>query len=53
VASILLKFLLETRLESESLEFLIGFLVFLVQMLCTKNNKLIYYLIRDEFVCCF
>ena len=36
--SISLKFLLETRLESESFELLIDFLVFLVQKLWSKMN---------------
>ena len=33
------KFLLETRLESESFEPLIGFLVFLLQKFWSENNK--------------
>jgi len=36
--SILLKYLLETRLKSESFEPLIGFLAFLVQKLWSKNH---------------
>jgi len=36
-----LKFLLETRLEPESFEPLICFLMFLVHRLWPKNNKLI------------
>ena len=44
--SISLKFSLETRLESESFEPLINFLVFLVQKLLSKINKLINYLIN-------
>jgi len=43
--SILLKFLLETRLESESFEHFIGFLGIQVQKLWPKNQKIIYYLI--------
>ena len=43
--SILLKFSLETRLESESFEPLIDFLAFLVQKLWSKINKSINYLI--------
>jgi len=43
--SILLKFSLEPRLESESFDALIDFLVFLVQQLWSENNKLINYLI--------
>ena len=43
--SVLLKFSLETRLESESFEPLIDFLAFLVQKLWSKINKLINYLI--------
>ena len=39
--SVLLKFSLETRLESESFEPLIDFLAFLVQKLWSKINKLI------------
>jgi len=39
--SVSLKFLLETRLESESFEPLIDFLAFLVQKLWSKINKLI------------
>jgi len=39
-------FLLETRLESESIEPLIGFLLFLVQKLWPKNNKIINPIIR-------
>ena len=35
----LLNFILETRLESESFEPLIGFLAFLVHKLWSKNNK--------------
>jgi len=35
-----LKLLLETKLESESLEHLIAFLAFVVQKLWSKNNKL-------------
>jgi len=38
---ILLKFLSETTLEFEYIDFLIGFLVFLVQRLFPKNNQLI------------
>jgi len=34
-------FLLEARLEAESFEPLIGFLVFLVQKLWSKNNDII------------
>ena len=37
--SVSLKFSLETRLESESLESLIKFLAFLVQKLWSKINK--------------
>ena len=44
--SVLLKFSLETRLESESFEPLINFLTFLVQKLWSKINKLINYLIN-------
>jgi len=47
--SVLLKFLLETRLESESFEPLINFLVFLVQKLWSKINELIDYLIIQIF----
>ena len=47
--SILLKFSLETRLESESFETLIDFLAFLVQKLWSKINKLINYLISHVF----
>jgi len=43
--SVSLKFSLETRLESESIEPLIDFLAFLVQNLWFKINKLINYLI--------
>ena len=43
--SVLLKFSLETRLESESFEPLIDFLAFLVQKLWSEINKLINYLI--------
>jgi len=43
--SVLLKFSLESRLKSESFEPLIDFLVFLVQKLWSKINKLINYLI--------
>jgi len=39
--SVSLKFLLETRLESESFEPLIDFLAFLDQKLWSKINKLI------------
>jgi len=39
--SVLLKFSLETRLESESFEPLIDFLAFLVEKLLSKINKLI------------
>jgi len=39
--NISLKFLLETRLESESFEPLIGFLTFLVQKLWANNNKIL------------
>jgi len=39
--NILLKFTLETRLESESFEPLIDFLAFLVQKLWPKVNKII------------
>ena len=39
--SVLLKFLLETRLESESFEPTIGFIAFLVQKWWSKINKLI------------
>jgi len=42
--SVSLKFLLETRLESESFELLIDFLAFLGQKLWSKINKLINYL---------
>jgi len=38
---------LESKLESESFEPLIGFLAFLVQKLWPKNNKLINHLIRE------
>jgi len=41
-----LKFSLETTLESEYFEPLINFLAFLVQMLWSKTNKLINYLIK-------
>jgi len=44
--SISLKFLLETRLESESFKPLIDFLAFLIQKLWSKINKLINYLIN-------
>jgi len=37
--SILLKFSLETRLESESFEHLIDFLAFMVHKLWPKNHK--------------
>ena len=43
--SVSLKFLLETRLESESFEPLIDFLAFLGQKFWSKINKLINYLI--------
>jgi len=43
--SIFLKFLLETRLESKSLELLIDFLRFYVQKVWPKNNKIINLLI--------
>jgi len=43
--SVSLKFSLETRLESKSFEPFIDFLVFLVQKLWSKINKLINYLI--------
>jgi len=43
--SILLKFSLETRLESESFEPLTNFLLFVVQTLWPKINKIINYLI--------
>jgi len=45
--SISLKFLLETRLESESFKPSINFLAFLVQKLWSKMNKLINYLISQ------
>jgi len=48
--SVLLKFSLETRLESESFEPLIDFLAFLVQKLWSKINKLINYLISQIFL---
>ena len=48
--SVLLKFLLETRLESESFEPLINFLAFLVQRLWSKINNLINYLISQIFL---
>ena len=48
--SISLKFLLKTRLESESFEALIDFLAFLVQKLWSKINKLINYLISQIFL---
>jgi len=47
--SIWLNFSLETRLECESFEPLIDFLVFLVQTLWSKTNKLINYLISQIF----
>jgi len=43
--SILFKFLLETRLESESFEPLIDFLACLVQKFWPKNNKFSNYII--------
>jgi len=48
--SISLKFSLETRLESESFEPLIDFLVFLVQKLRSTINKLFDYLISQIFL---
>ena len=48
--SVLLKFSLETRLESESFEPLIDFLTFLVRKLWSKINKLINYLINQIFL---
>ena len=44
--SILLKLLLQARLESGSFEPSMDFLAFLVQKLWPKNNKLIYYLVK-------
>jgi len=44
------KFLMETRLESESFEPLINFLTFLVQTLLSKINKLCNYLISLIFL---
>jgi len=44
--SILLKFSLETRLESKSLEPLINFIAFLVQTLRSEIKKLINYLMK-------
>jgi len=48
--SVSLKFSLETRLESESFEPLIDFLMFLVQKLWSKKNKLINYPISLIFL---
>jgi len=48
--SVSLKFSLETRLESKSFEPLINFLMFLVQKLWSKINKLINYLISQIFL---
>jgi len=48
--SVSLKFSLETRLESKSFEPLINFLVFLVQKLWSKTNKLFNYLISQIFL---
>jgi len=50
--SISLKFLVETRLESESFQLLINILAFQVQHLRFKINKLIIYLI-DSLIKCF
>jgi len=44
--SVSVKFLLETRLESEPFEPLIAFLAFLIQKLRSKINKIINYLIK-------
>jgi len=49
--SISLKLSLESRLESKSFERLIDFLAFLVQMLWSKINKLIKYLILGLINC--
>jgi len=43
--SILFKFSLETRQESESFEPLVAFLVFMVRLLWPENNKMINFLI--------